>query len=70
MERFYFTFGVESKYAKKFVVINAEDAEEAEAEMTARFGTDWEFQYTEGEWENEDGSTIDDDWNLTELIDE
>lgn len=67
MKNFYFTFGVGTTYASRYVVIAADTYEDARNEMFARFGTNWAFQYTEKEWVDEDGISMADDWNLTEM---
>lgn len=61
MQKFYFTFGSgQGKLAKRFVVIEANNSEEARTQMCEMFGKNWSFDYTEEEWTYRKGTK---DWN-------
>lgn len=48
-EYWYFTFGANQEHAGHYVRIRGTFAE-ARAEMFARYGNRWAFQYSEQEW--------------------
>lgn len=50
MNKYYFTFGMNSEYHNRFVVIESDSYSDARIEMFNKFGRNWAFQYTEDEW--------------------
>ena len=67
MPKFYFTFGFGQKFEGCYTIIEAEDYEKAREEMFKRFGDKWAFQYTEEQWQCEDGMTQAEFFDLKEV---
>lgn len=61
-ERWYFTFGVGSRFRKHYVCLSG-TVDETRADMFAHFGDKWCMQYRE-----EDFQAIKDRWGFTEMV--
>lgn len=66
-QRWYFTFMERQEELKNKYAVFTGTHDEARQKMVNNFGNKWAFQYGEDEWVDEDGTTQDEKFNLTEL---
>lgn len=62
MKNYYFTFGCNQSLANNYVVVRANDADEARMTMVAHYGKMWAFQYVWEEFQHQP-----EEYNLTEV---
>ena len=67
MKKYYFTFGFSQLLENHFIVINANNYKEAREIMIKQFGNCWAFQYTEEQWNLQNGKTQKEEYNLIEI---
>ena len=66
MNKYYFTFCFNQKHSQQFVVIHAEDNEQARDKMFSMYGKEWGFCYDEERW-HPDGISQENKYGLTML---